>query len=219
MLVSDSSQLTGAPLLLSLVVIPQSECMLTDSDYRYLRRNKRRFKMTRSEANEALAAANVPQIDAFIDFQSTYAGYNPEEDVTYGIVGLAAQPDGEPRSDCLRDVTRARCDLDNRIQIRFWIDENGLFYYEQSPVAETFESYVRFQAYCELTLGLLGWTHIDNERRATKRFQKFLNGRVADPVANATDQYHSVIRSDDFFEIKICDNPRLFVRPDLLQGW
>ncbi|MFK7821722.1 MAG: hypothetical protein AB8G99_23630 [Planctomycetaceae bacterium] len=192
--------------------------MLTDFEYQYLRRNKRHFKMTRAEAAIALESANVPQLPAFVDFQSKFGGYSPDSDVTYGIVGTNYNSDGEPRSSRQNDLCFARCDLNNRIQIRLRIDENGLFYYEDRPVAESFESYIRFKAYCSAKLQPLGWTFIDHQRRETRKTKAFLKSlKQASAVDCATDNFHSVFRSDQYFQIEIGGNRRLFVRPDLMR--
>ncbi len=53
--------------------------------------------MTQAEAAAELAAAGIPQLPAFIDFQTTFGGYSPDEDVIYGFVGLNDEGDGEPR--------------------------------------------------------------------------------------------------------------------------
>ncbi len=195
--------------------------MLTDFEYRYLRRNKRRFKMTWDEAIAAFAAAGIPPLPAFLEFQTVFGGYRPDEDVTYGIVDPTEQDtgDGEPRFMERGGLQLARCDLENRMQIRLQIDQNGVFYYENTPVAESFESYLVFNAYCDQTLLPLGWTSIDPERRATKRFRAFFEKLDAAPVVRrATDQYHSIHQSDQFFAIAIGGNRQLFVRPDLLKG-
>ena len=175
--------------------------------------------MTRAEATSALAAAGIPQLPAFIEFQTAFGGYNPDEDVTYGIVGLNDNGDGEPRWIEQAELQLARCDLQNRTQIRLRLDQNGVFYYEHTPVANSFESYIFFNAYCDQTLSPLQWTFIDHERRATKRFKAFFdNLDAASVVHSATDLYHSIRQSNQYFEIAICGDNRLFVRPDLLKG-
>jgi len=103
--------------------------MLTEFEYRYLRSNGRRFKMTRDEAMVAFDAAGVPQIPTFLDFQTAFGGYNPDPDFTYGIVGLEDRS-GEPRYSEKGDLQLARCDIDSCIQIRMTIDQNGVFYYD-----------------------------------------------------------------------------------------
>ena len=108
--------------------------MLTEFEYRYLRSNGRRFKMTRDEATVAFDAAGVPQIPTFLDFQTAFGGYNPDPDFTYGIVGLEDRS-GEPRYSEKGDLQLARCDIDSCIQIRMTIDQNGVFYYDGTPVA------------------------------------------------------------------------------------
>ena len=108
--------------------------MLTEFEYRYLRSNGRRFKMTRDEATVAFDAAGVPQIPTFLDFQTAFGGYNPDPDFTYGIVGLEDRS-GEPRYSAKGDLQLARCDIDSCIQIRMTIDQNGVFYYDGTPVA------------------------------------------------------------------------------------
>lgn len=143
--------------------------MLTEFEYRYLRSNGRRFKMTRDEAMVAFDAAGVPQIPTFLDFQTAFGGYNPDPDFTYGIVGLE-DGSGEPRYSEKGDLQLARCDIDSCIQIRMTIDQNGVFYYDGTPVAESFESYIIFSAYLDQTLRQLGWTFIDEERRTTTKF-------------------------------------------------
>jgi len=193
--------------------------MLTEFEYQYLRRNKRRFKMTQAEAAAELAAAGIPQLPAFIEFQTTFGGYSPDEDVTYGIVGLNDEGDGEPRWSEQDELQLVRCDLENRAQIRLRLDQSGVLYYEFNPVAESFESYIVFKAYCDQTLSPLQWTFIDHERRATKRFRSFFdNLDYAPHVRSATDQYHSIHKNNQYFEISICGDRRLFVRPDLLRG-
>lgn len=193
--------------------------MLTEFEYRYLRRNARRFKMTHDEAAVAFAAVGIPELPVFIEFQAGFGGYNPDDDVTYGVVGPTHQSDGEPRWSKRVNLILARCDLENRMQIRLQIDQSGLFYYEHTPVAESFESYISFNAYCHQTLMPLGWTFIDHQRRATKRFIAFFEKLdKASVVPSGTDQFHSIRQSDQYFEIAIGGDRRLFVRPDLLRA-
>lgn len=178
--------------------------MLTDFEYRYLKRNPRRFKMTLAECVDSLTRVNVPLHHGFIEFQLSYGGYSPDEDVTFGIVGPSDQPKlcryhQEPRSTISEGVKLARCDLDNRTQIRLHIDEHGKFYFEDIPVAESFESYVRFVAYRLQTLQSLGWTFIDQERRETKRFRAFFDNLEPSAVIDeVTDRFHWVRRSPQF---------------------
>jgi len=192
--------------------------MLTEFEYRYLRSNGRRFKMTRDEAMAAFDAAGVPQIPAFLDFQTAFGGYNPDPDFTYGIVGLEDRS-GEPRYSQEGDLQMALCDLDSCSQIRMTIDQNGLYYYDGIPVAESFESYIIFSSYFHQTLLQLGWTYIDEERRTTKRFTKFFKTLdVASVVGRVTDQYHSIHQNKQFFEAVIGNYRQLFVCPELLKG-
>lgn len=109
--------------------------MLTPADYTYLKRNGRRFKQTVNEARRSFDAAEIPPLDAFVRFQTKFAGYKPDEDVTHGIVDPNVTKNQEVRQDNLGGKIRVRCDLDNLSQIRHWLDENGEFYYEDDPVA------------------------------------------------------------------------------------
>lgn len=190
--------------------------MLTEFEYRYLRSNGRRFKMMRDETIAAFAVAGVPPLSSFLDFQTVFGGYNPHPDYTYGIVGLE---DDEPRFYEEGNLQLARCDIDGCVQIRMTIDQNGVFYYDDRPVAESFESYIIFSAYFHQTLLQLGWTYIDEDRRTTKRFKRFFETLdVAPSVGRATDQYHSVHQSKEYFETVIGKHRALFVRPELLRG-
>ncbi len=192
--------------------------MLTEIEYRYLRSNGRRFKMTRDEAMAAFDAAGVPQIPAFLDFQTAFGGYNPDPDFTYGIVGLEDRS-GEPRYSQEGDLQMALCDLDSCAQVRMTIDQNGLYYHDRIPVAESFESYIIFSAYLDQTLRVPGWTFIDEERRTTKRFTNFFKTlEVASVVGKVTDQYHSVHQSKQYIETDIGKHRALFVRSELLKG-
>lgn len=175
--------------------------------------------MTRAEAASALAAAGIPQLPAFVEFQTAFGGYRPDEDVIYGIVELNDKGNGEPRWIEQGELQLARCDLQNRTQIRLRLDQNGVIYYEHTPVATSFESYVRFNAYCDQTLSPLRWTFIDHERRATKRFRAFFDCLDdASFVHTATDQYHSIRQSNQYFELAIGGVQQLFVRPELLKA-
>jgi hypothetical protein len=166
----------------------------------------------------AFDAAGVPQIPAFLDFQTAFGGYNPDPDFTYGIVGLEDRS-GEPRYSQEGDLQMALCDLDSCAQIRMTIDQNGLYYYDGIPVAESFESYIIFNAYFHQTLLQLGWTFIDEERRTTKRFTKFFKTLEEAPVVGkVTDQYHSVHQNKQYIETSIGNHRALFVRSELLKG-
>ncbi|MFN9416598.1 MAG: hypothetical protein ACK578_03770 [Pirellula sp.] len=192
--------------------------MLTEIEYRYLRSNGRRFKMTRDEAMVAFDASGVPQIPAFLDFQTAFGGYNPDPDFTYGIVGLEDRSD-EPRYSQEGDLQMALCDLDSCAQVRMTIDQNGLYYYDRIPVAESFESYIIFSAYLDQTLRQPGWTFIDEERRSTKRFAQFFETLEKAPVVGkVTDQYHSVHQNKQYIETSIGSHRALFVRSELLKG-
>ena len=192
--------------------------MLTEFEYRYLRSNGRRFKMTRDEAVAAFDVAGIPPIPAFLDFQTAFGGYNPRPDYPYGIVGLEDRS-GEPRFSVEGELQMALCGLDSCVQIRMTIDQNGVFYYDGTPVAESFESYIIFSAYFHQTLLKLGWTYIDEERRTTKRFTKFFQTlEVASVISRVTDQYHSVHQNKQYFETVLGNYRQLFVRPELLKG-
>ena len=193
--------------------------MLTDVEYRYLRRNTRRFKMTPDEATAALGAAGVPLLPVFLAFQTAFGGYCPDDDVTYGIVGPDDNNEGEPRVRKQGRLQLVRCDLKNRTQIRLYLDQNGVFYQEDTPVAESFESYLVFAAYVAQTLQPLGWTYIDQERRATKRFRALSEKWEPAPVVpHATDPHHAVHQGPQYFELTLGDDRQLYVRPDLLKG-
>jgi hypothetical protein len=99
------------------------------------------------------------------------------------------------------------------------IDQNGLYYCDGIPVAESFESYIIFNAYLDQTLRQLGWTYIDEHRRTTKRFTKFFKTlEVASVVGNVTDQYHTVHQNKQYIETAIGKHRALFVRSELLKG-
>lgn len=193
--------------------------MLTPADYNYLKRNRRRFKQTADEAKGCLESAGLPVKDVFVRFQSTFGGYRPDSDVTHGIVDPAAKKDAEQRQDVHQGKVRVRCDLYNLTQVRHWLDEDGLFYYEDYAVAESFESYIRFTGYIARELEPLNWTHVDRERLATARYRNFMDGRKADTVAEASDEYHQIQRSEELFRIIRPHFDALYVRPDVLSGW
>lgn len=178
--------------------------------------------MTLDECVKSLRRVNVPLRPEFIDFQLSYGGYSPNEDLTYGIAGPSDQPKlcryhQESRTTTSEGLELARCDLDNRTQIRLHIDEHGKFYFEHTPVAESFESYVRFEAYRLQTLQSLGWTFIDQERRETKRVRAFFdNLEPSALIDEVTDRFHWVRRSSQFFETMICGVKNLFVCPQAL---
>ncbi|MDX1927737.1 MAG: hypothetical protein SFV81_14540 [Pirellulaceae bacterium] len=175
--------------------------------------------MTRDEALAAFECAGVPPLPAFLDFQTKFGGYAPDLDVTYGVVGLKDHS-GEPRWSQEENLQFVRCDLENITQVRMSLDETGVFYHDGTPVAESFESFIAYSAYSAQTLTPLGWKYIDDERRSTKRFKEFLsNLEQATVVRRATDRYHSVCQSGQYFKVVIGNYQALFVRPDLLKGW
>ena len=57
--------------------------MLTEIEYRYLRSEGRRFKITRDEAIVAFDAVGIPQIHTFLDFQTAFGlnGREPPDDL------------------------------------------------------------------------------------------------------------------------------------------
>lgn len=176
--------------------------------------------MTQAEAAAELAAAGIPQLPAFIEFQTTFGGYSPDEDVTYGIVGLNDEGDGEPRWSEQDELQLVRCDLENRAQIRLRLDQSGVLYYEFNPVAESFESYIVFKAYCDQTLSPLQWTFIDHERQQRNASDHFLTILIMRHMCAAlptnTIQYTKTINTlrflfaaiDDFSFGRTCSGAR-----------
>lgn len=192
--------------------------MLTQADYSYLKRQKRDFKMNREQAITAFERDDVPTIETFVNFQVTYGGYRPEPDLTYGIVKpMGKYSEGPARCQTRDGIKYARCDINSLVQIRYWLGENGVFCFEDYPVAENFESYLRFNAYIANTLEPLGWTFIDHERRATKKFRRFLESHNTETIPQASDQYHNIRRGDTLFWIKRTHYDALYVRPDALK--
>ncbi len=78
--------------------------------------------MTRDEAVAAFQKAGVPTLPAFLDFQTAFGGYAPDDDVTYGVVG-GKDESGEPRWSQEGNLQFVRCDLSNRTQVRMSLDE------------------------------------------------------------------------------------------------
>ena len=193
---------------------------LNSREYEFLKRHKRRFKMGPDDAREALRECGVPLKERFTEFQTLFAGYAPEEEVVYGLVGPDRREQDEVRVETWGSerLVRARIDLENWTQIRMWLVEDGTVCYEQLPVAESFESYLRYSAYLHLVLAPLKWTHIPTSRIETKRFQRLLDSWQEPVETPIVDRHHSIERSSELFWLNFWGSRRLFVRPDLLKG-
>lgn len=188
---------------------------MRDSEYRYLKRGGRVFRMTRDEVVAVLTQADAPLCEPVIDFQVRFGGYN-WIDLTFGLFfpdGLGLKPTTPNVSS--RDGRQFfECAHRNISQIHYEIDEAGQIYEDYRPSAESFESLIAHHAYVETLLSQQDWKHIPEYRLATKRFQGFLDESQLTKVPQASDAYRQVLRADDMVCIRFGEHSHLYVTPD-----
>ena len=188
---------------------------MNDSEYRYLKRGGRAFRMSRDEVVAVLTQADAPLCEAVIDFQVRFGGY-VWTDLTLGLFfpdGLGLKPTAPNGS--IRDGRHFfECAHRNISQICYEIDEAGQIFEEYRPSAESFESLIADHAYVETVLSQQDWKHIPEDRLATKRFQGFFDESELTKVPQASDAYRQVLRGDDLVCIRFGEHSRLFVTPD-----
>ena len=190
--------------------------MLSNADYRFLKRSGREFKMSRTEVLDVFVETETEPTEAFVDFQIQFGGYLPDPGLTYGLfypTGLGMKST-TPTIEVRDNKTFARCDLKNLNQIVYEIDESGQYYEDGHPLAESFANMVAFNRYLDATLTEQDWKHIPNDRLSTKRYQAFFDESALDVVLSVSDKYHQALRNKEMFYIK-CGHyePRLYVSP------
>lgn len=191
--------------------------MLGAREFAWLKQHPRAFRMTAAETIARFETCGVPAEPSFVAFQQTYGGYQPHEDLRFGIVEPSGRP--EPARVAQWDgELRVRCDVRSLVQIDYWLAGDGRLYYGDTCVAASFESYVRYHAYLQLQLDPLNWTFIDAERRQTKRFTRLIDSLHTEIVAEVSDPYHSVRRGEEAFWLEICGRQDLYVCPQRLQS-
>ena len=112
------------------VIYADPVTMLTSQVYDYLKRNPRRFKMSEEEILACFNEYGIPPHPKFVDFQLKYGGYCPEpEEMTFGIV-TPLSDDFRHDHDKFNGLIRVDFVIDCWVQIGFWMDQNGMIYYD-----------------------------------------------------------------------------------------
>ena len=195
--------------------------MLSSKVYSYLKRNPRRFKMTKEDVLGVFTKCEIPPLPQFVDFQLKFGGYCPDEEMTFGIVTPFGLDDRTCGAEKFNDVVLVEFVVDCLVQISYSLDENGQIYYDGWPVAESFESYLSHRCYVDSQLYVDGqlvdnWTRIIHDRRDTKRFQKLFELQKTSRVAEASDKFLRVTRNDGLFLVERGEHySELFVKPEI----
>ncbi len=130
-------------------------------------------------------------LDVFLDFQTRFGGYRPDDDFTCGIVGLKDRS-GEPRLSQRGNMQVVRCDLENISQIRMTIDENAVYYHDEHASRRVVRVLHSLQRLLAQVLAPLRDLRRGPAVR-TKRFQEFLQKLETAPlISRVSDQYHWV---------------------------
>lgn len=191
--------------------------MLNQRGYRFLKECNRRFRMTRRETCGVLERHGIASFEAVIDFQCRFGGYDLDEDVTLGLCFPAATG-VTPNSPSIEDRNGTiyfDCVLPTLCQIHFQIDESGTYFEDGSPAAESVDNLIQHYAYLHHVEWRREWTHISQDRLATKRFQGFFDESKLSIVSEASDAYRQVLRNEEMLYIKEPNYCRLFVTPEL----
>ena len=172
--------------------------------------------MTRDEIVMAFDRYKIPALDLFVDFQLQFGGYCPEpEEMTFGIVSPLNDEDFRNEPDDFDGLVRVDFAVDCCVQIGFWMDENGLIYYDHLPVAESFESYLRHRCYVDAVLDE-SWTRITCDRRESKKFRELLDKQKIQRIVGASDKLLSVARNEGLMWVMRGAHYReLFVKPEV----